>query len=340
MTNPLISVIIANYNGEPFLTDCLSSLSGQTFRNFEVILVDNGSTDGSLNLVKKRFSWVRLITLNENTGFARGNNTGFKASSSPYVATLNNDTIVDRGWLHALHEAAEADLRIGMVASKIMLGREGREIDSVGLLIYPDGMTRQKGRGDRDEGQYDSLKEVLMPSACAALFRREMLEETGYFDEDFFSYCEDSDLGLRGRLAGWKAVLAPEAVVRHLYSGTGGRYSDFKAYHVERNRSWVLLKDLPVSYVIASPLYTIWRYIIQVFGILTGRGSVARFAEGSGKMRMISTVTRATRDALMKVPSMIMKRRGIWKRRRLGREEFRLLLKKNRITAKELMLRD
>lgn len=340
MSHPLISVIVVNLNGERYLNDCLSSLSAQTFRNFEVILVDNGSTDGSLDLIRKEFSWVKTIALDENTGFARGNNIGFETSSSPYLATLNNDTIADRGWLQALYEAAEADPRIGMVASKILLGREGREIDSVGLLIYPDGMTRQRGRGVPDEGQYDGMKEVLLPSACAALYRRPMLEETGYFDEDFISYCEDSDLGLRARLAGWNAVLAPEAIVRHLYSQTGGRYSEFKAYHVERNRSWVLLKDLPVSYIILSPGYTAWRYIIQVYGLLTGRGSVARFVEGSGKLSMIITVARAALDACMKIPRMLMKRRDIWKRRQLDRKEFRLLLRRHRITAEELMLRD
>ncbi len=240
---PDITVIIVNLNGERFLADCLESLSAQSFRNFEAMVVDNGSSDGSIELMKKEFKWVKIIPLKENTGFARGNNIGIEASSSKYIATLNNDTIADSRWLEALHEAAEADSAVGMVASKILLGREGREIDSVGMLIYPDGMSRQRGRGQIDIGQFDRVEEVLFPSACAALYRREMLEEIGYFDENFFSYCEDADLGLRARLAGWKAVSASKAVVRHLYSQTGGGYSKFKAYYVERNHLWVLLKD-------------------------------------------------------------------------------------------------
>jgi hypothetical protein len=186
MSSSLISVIVVNFNGERHLGDCLESLSAQTFRDFEVIVVDNGSTDGSLNLIRKGFPWVKLITLDKNTGFARGNNIGFEASASKYIATLNNDTVVDKGWLEALYKAAETDRTIGMVASKILLGRNGKEIDSVGVLIYPDGMSRQRGRSEIDEGQFDRTEEVLFPSACAALYRREMLNEIGFFDEDFF----------------------------------------------------------------------------------------------------------------------------------------------------------
>ena len=335
-----ISVIIANLNGEVYLPDCLQSLSNQTFRDFEVILVDNGSTDGSLDLVKKDFPWVKVIALENNTGFAKGNNIGFEASSAEFLATLNNDTIAECGWLEALYVAAEEDSTIGMVASKIFLGREGRELDSAGMLLYPDGMTRQRGHGEEDNGQFDGIKEVLFPSACAALYRQEMLKETGYFDEDFFSYCEDTDLGLRGRLAGWKAVLAPGAAVRHLYSRTAGRYSEFKAFHVERNHFWVLLKDLPLSYIISFPFYTAWRYIIQVYGLLSGQGSVARFAESAGTGQMLTIVFRSYCAAFSVVLQTLKKRRRVWKGRRLGNKEYRDILRRHRITAIELMLRD
>jgi len=335
-----ISVIIANLNGEEYLSDCLQSLSSQTFRDFEVIVVDNGSADGSLGLLKKDFPWVGVIALEKNTGFARGNNIGFEASSAEYVATLNNDTIADRRWLEALYEAAKTDRTIGMVASKIFLGREGREMDSAGMLIYPDGMSRQRGHGEEDNGQFDGVREVLFPSACAALYRREMLDEIGFFDEDFFSYCEDTDLGLRGRLAGWKAVLAPEAVVRHLYSQTGGRYSEFKAIHVERNHFWVLLKDLPLSYILLFPFYTAWRYIIQLYGLLSGRGSVARFAQDTGRSQLVAVVIKAYCQALKALPLIVRKRKRAWDRRRIGTGEYRHLLKKYRISAQELMLRD
>ncbi len=335
-----ISVIIANLDGERYLPDCLRSLAGQTFRDFEVIVVDNGSTDGSLDLLKKDFPWVKVIALETNTGFARANNIGFERSSSEYVATINNDTIAAPGWLQALYEAAESDRSIGMVASKIFLGREGSVIDSAGMLIYPDGMSRQRGHGEIDKGQFDGIVEVLFPSACAALYRREMLRETGYFDEDFFSYCEDSDLGLRGRLAGWRAVLVPRATVRHLYSGTGGKYSGFKAFHVERNHLWVLLKNMPSWYILTLPFYTFWRYIVQIYGLFSGKGSVARLAENAPMSHLAVVVIRAYLGAVMGSRRTLRKRKKIWREKRVDLKEYGDILKRHRITASELMLRD
>lgn len=345
MAPPAISVVVVNYNGEDFLSDCLNALRSQTFTDFEVIVVDNGSTDGSPDLLRDRFQWVRVIRLAENTGFARGNNIGFASSAAKYVATLNNDTIVSGGWLQALHEAAEADSNIGMAASKIYLGREGSELDSAGMLIYPDGMSRQRGHGQIDPevegtGRFDRPEEVLFPSACAALYRRAMLDDVGFFDEDFFSYCEDSDLGLRARLAGWKAVFAPRAVVRHLYSGTGGRYSEFKAFHIERNHFMVLLKDMPPSYIIMFPFYAAWRYTVQLFGLLTGKGSAARFAEGHGKSGLISVIFRAWWAVLAGLPGILGKRQKIWSRRRITRKAYADLLKRHRISASEMALSD
>jgi GT2 family glycosyltransferase len=340
MPLPAISVIIVNHNGESYLNDCLRALSHQTFTDFEVIVVDNGSTDNSREFIKTAFSWVKVIPLSENSGFARGNNIGIEASSSKYIATLNNDTIVDKDWLRYLHEAAEADEKIGMVASKILLGRDGSEIDSVGMLIYPDGMSRQRGRGEKDTGQFDGLSEILFPSACAALYRRDMLEEIGLFDEDFFLYCEDADLGLRARIQGWKAVLAPKAIVRHLYSQTSGKYSEFKAYHVERNRLWVLIKNFPLDYIVTFPFYTVWRYIIPAYGLLSGKGSVARFAEGTSKGEMVRVLLKAYKGALVKFSAMLKKRNQIRNSGNISFRDYRALLKKHRISAQELMLRE
>ncbi|MBU0755530.1 MAG: glycosyltransferase [Planctomycetes bacterium] len=339
--DPQITVVIANWNGEAYLADCLTALSKQTFKAFEVVVVDNGSKDGSLDLLARDFSWVKVITLKENLGFARANNLGFENCSSPFIATVNNDTLPEPEWLAALHEAMEANPQVGMAASKILLGKEGEELDSVGMLLYPDGMTRQRGRGTRNKDRYEEPEEVLFPSACAALYRASMLKEIGFFDEDFVSYCEDSDLGFRARLAGWQAVLAPRARVRHLYSGTGGKYSAFKAFQVERNHHWVLWKNLPLRYVLLSPFYRSWRYLIQAFGLLSGKGSVARMAEGSSSVELASVLIRADLAAAWSFLSVFFKkRRAVWRLRKISIKEYTGLLRRHRITARELMLRD
>ena len=340
MRTPAASVIIANFNGVSYLPDCLNALSCQSFRDFEVVVVDNGSVDDSVELMTRDYPWVTVVRLDGNHGFARANNIGFERSSGAFIATLNNDTIVGERWLEELVIAMDIDPSIGMVASKIFLGREGRRLDSVGMLVYPDGMSRQRGRLETDRGQFDDSPDVLFPSACAALYRRRMLEETGFFDEDFFSYCEDSDLGLRCRLAGWRAVLAPKAEVRHLYSRTGGTYSEFKAYYVERNHKMVLLKNLPLSYIAFSPFYTLLRYGAQFYGIVSGRGSAARFAEGAPRGSLFRLMLRVYRDLIIGLPQCLGKRRAVWRLKKISLKAYRTMLSAARIGVIDLVLTD
>lgn len=335
---PLISIVIPNINGIKYLPDCLSSIQKQTFKDFEVIVIDNGSTDGSTELIKRDYPWVRLIELSENIGFAAACNKGIKVLRGRYVVTLNNDTVVELQWLEELWKAMEEDKNVGMVASKILLDKKTREIDSVGMLIYPDGIARQKGRGEIDKGQFDNENDILFPSACAAMYRKEMLEDVGLFDEDFFAYLEDVDLGLRGRLAHWQAVLAPGAVVYHKYSATGGEYSTFKALHVERNRLWTAVKNFPWTWLCMLPFYTLWRYAVQLYGAILGKGSTAEFKKLYSIKDIISTAIKAYTSALKNMPLMIKKRRVI--KRKISNREFTEILTKHKITAMELILKD
>ena len=272
----LASVIVLNLNGKKFLEICLESLERQTYKNFEVILVDNGSSDDSVDFVKKKYPDVKIIKNKKNLGFAEANNQGFEISKGEYIVVLNNDTRVEKYWLENLVKGAEKDEKIGMVASKILLMNSQKEIDSVGVNLCLDGMSRQRGRCEVDKGQYNKSEEVLFPSACAALYKRKMIEEVGFFDEDFFAYCEDSDLGLRGRLAGWKAVLAPGAVVHHHYSGTAGKYSSFKVYLVERNHTWFCMKNFPAELLLLFPFFTFYRFFLQFVSVLIKKGSIRR----------------------------------------------------------------
>ena len=179
---PLVSVVVLNLNGLRYLKGCLSSLSKQTATSFEVILVDNGSSDGSAEYVRNNFPSVRLIENKTNLGFAAGNNQGIRMARGKYIATLNNDTEVDSEWLKNLVEVMESDNGLGMCASKIHNFDDPNVIDGVGMLIYPDGMSRARGRLEEDRGQYSKIEEILLPSACAALYRRKMLDEIGLFD--------------------------------------------------------------------------------------------------------------------------------------------------------------
>ena len=271
---PRASLLIVNWNGKRHLPDCLGSLAAQSFRDFEVILVDNGSSDGSVELLREQYPWVRLVPLAENTGFAGGNNTALAHAGGEYLVTLNNDTRCDPGWLAELVRVADACPDAGMVGSRICSFADPDVIDSLGVRICPDGMSRGAFRRRRFSGlRLKEIEPILLPSACAALYRRTMIEAIGFFDADFFAYCEDTDLGLRGRSAGWQAVLARDAVVLHKYSQTGGTFSPLKLYLVERNHAWAALKNFPASRFLLLPWYTLLRYVHQARLIFRGRGS-------------------------------------------------------------------
>ncbi len=172
------------------------------------------------------------------------------------IVTLNNDTRVDPDWLEVLVEVARAYPRVGMVASRICAFSEPDLLDSIGMTICRDGMARGQYRNRRwSTLNLQEVEKILMPSACAALYKRAMLEQIGFFDDDFFAYAEDVDLALRGRLAGWDAVAATRAVVHHKYSQTGGSLSPLKVYLVERNHYWVALKNFPLSQLAGLPFF-------------------------------------------------------------------------------------
>jgi GT2 family glycosyltransferase len=338
LTSCGISVIIPNWNGAEHLEICLPLLLKQTFDDFEIIVVDNGSKDDSVRLIQEAHPSVRLIELPDNIGFAAACNHGIEAARGEYIALINNDTEVDPGWLEALHHAAVQDDRIGMVASKILLSFETREIDSVGMLVYADGIGRQRGRGQVDNGRFDQMEEVLYPSACAALYKKKMFDDIGLFDEDFFLYCEDTDLGLRGQRAGWKAVFAPEAIVLHKYSMTGGGYSLLKAKHVERNRIWVGIKNFPLSWLLMMPFHTLLRYFFQAGSMLSSRGSTARLKASHSLLDIIRTGVMAYLTAVGKLPSMLRKRRKIMKSG--ADEDLTKIMREHVISVRELILRD
>lgn len=239
-----IAVVVLNWNGWPYLEGCLDALRRQTYPNFEVVVVDNGSTDGSPERVAEHFPWVRLICNSGNLGFAAANNQAIRTTSSQYVATLNNDTVVEPDWLAALVSAAETDPDIGAVASKMVFAHDPNVINSCGIGLDPAGIAWDL-LGGHPASTIDHPREVFGACAGAALYRRAMFEEIGLFEEAFFAYMEDVDLAWRAREAGWRAVLAPGAVVRHVHSGTLGDASPRKRFLLGRNKLWTIARCLP-----------------------------------------------------------------------------------------------
>lgn len=337
---PLVSVVIVNWNGKHLLEECLRSLANQRFNDFEVIVVDNGSADGSVEYLRADHPGVVLVALPTNTGFAGGSNAGIRASSGKYIALLNNDTRTDPSWLAELVAVAEATPEAGMWASKILSYDRPDAIDNVGLLLYRDGLARGKGRLEQDLGQYDQRCEALFPSGCAGLYRRQLFDEVGLLDEDFFAYADDVDLGLRGRLAGWGCLYVPTAVIYHRYSSSSSSYSPFKAFLVERNRIWVLLKYFPAELILISPFFTLHRLALQLYGGLTGKGASGRFSREQSMFSAALILLKAWGSAAASFFKMMRQRRNSASYRRIGRKELYRLFSRFSISAAEIAFKD
>ncbi|MBI4703162.1 MAG: glycosyltransferase family 2 protein [Deltaproteobacteria bacterium] len=247
MTAPF-GVVIVNWNSRDDLAECLRSLRGQTDRDFETVVVDNGSTDGSPAMVREQFGWAMLIEAQENLGFAEGCNRAVAASSAAWVATLNNDAVAANTWVATLKGvAARAAPRLGMVQCRILFRERPERTNSTGVLVFTDGRAIDRDY-DAPARAGDVQEEIFCPSAGAAMYRRAMLDEvrlsSGYLDRGFFMYYEDVDLGWRCRLAGWDALYVPEAVVHHRFHGSAGRRgSHFVALQCHRNRLRYLVKN-------------------------------------------------------------------------------------------------
>lgn len=338
---PLASAIVLNYNGRGFASEAVRSLLAQDLPGLEVIVVDNASTDGSAEDIERTFSGrLRLIRSARNLGFGAGNNLGIREARGRHVILLNNDAVAAPSFARELVAAAEADDAVGMVAAKVLEYARRDVLDTVGHLLYPDGLNRGRGRLETDRGQYDECQTTLFPSGAAALYTRRMLDDIGLFDEIFFLYGDDAELGLRGRVAGWSCALAPRAIAYHHYSRSAGAYSRLKAFYVERNRVLVLFRLFPVSLILVSPAYTAVRLALQAWGALTGRGAAGRLSASTPMTSLALIALRAYASALRALPHILRERWRQRSRHRLRTPEFRKLLDEFRLRAGEVALKD
>jgi GT2 family glycosyltransferase len=269
---PAATVCIVAYQSGAFLQPCLDALARQTFADFVAVVVDNDSTDGSIEAVRLPDARFRIERMGRNLGFAAANNVAARASRAPWLATLNPDTPADPGWLAALRAATRRWPGAASFGStQVSLDRPD-ELDGVGDVWHAAGMA-WRARLGRPVSETPPEGESFGPCAAAALYRRDLFLELGGFDETYFCYCEDVDMAYRLRLAGWTSVQVPDAVVRHAGSGISGRTSEFTLFHGHRNRVWTFVKNTPGAWLWALlPYHLAYDALMTYTSFRIGRG--------------------------------------------------------------------
>ncbi len=327
-------MVIPTLAADSALLECVRSLQAQTYENFEVIVVDNSGKGAVRALGLTESPRVRVIENARNVGFGTAINQGWKASTGEYVATLNDDASAEPGWLAAMVEVSEKDPEIGLIACQVRL--EENALDSAGMLISSDGSSKQRGHG-RSPAEFAREEDVLMPSGSAALYRRAMLDDIGGFADDFFLYCEDTDLGLRARRRGWRCRYVPSAVVHHGYSKSAGRASALKALLVERNRLYLIVRNFPARMLLRAPVAAAVRYFWHVVYMLKGQGKAAEFAQSGGAGASLPVmVLQAHWQTLRSLRRLLAERRQIRERSYLSDRQFGRLLASHAISPREV----
>ncbi len=289
---PLVTVVIPTWNGRALLQTCLEALRVQAEQDFAIVVVDNGSSDGTAEWLSQHHPQIRVIENKENLGFAAPVNQGIRNSASPYVAVLNNDTEPEPGWLAALLAAAESQPHVGMVASKMLFADRPEVINSTGICVDLAGIAWDRRGGELDAGDETHIVEIFGPCGGAALYRRQMLDEIGLFDEAYFAYLEDVDLAWRGRARAWRCFYTPQARVLHRHSATGVEGSPFKRYQLGRNKVRLLAKNYPVRELWwGVPLVVIYDLLAVFYALVARRdghalrGRIAGLAALGGALK-------------------------------------------------------
>lgn len=293
----MVTVVIVNWNGGHLLVQCLRDLLRQSYQPAVILVMDNGSSDGSAEQAAQIPS-VSVRLLGHNYGFAGGNNRAFSECDTKYIVLLNPDAFPEPDWLEKLVAAAEARPDVAAFGSRQMVHGAENVVDGLGDVYHISGLVWRDGHGRSLRGSDAMSREIFSPCAGAALYRRDALVNAGGFDEDYFCYVEDVDLGFRLRLAGYRAMYVPDAVVHHVGSATtGGQHSDFSVYHGHRNLVWTFVKDMPgMLFWLMLPLHLVLNLASIMWFALQGKGRV---------------ILRAKRDALLGVPKMWRKRQEI-----------------------------
>lgn len=309
----LVSVVIVNWNGKKFLSECLDGLRHQTYQKFTIILVDNGSNDGSVDFVNRSYPEVKTIALPKNIGFSAANNIALKTVQTEYVALLNNDAVPHQQWLQSLTQALETNPEAGFAASKMLFYDNPETIDRAGDTYTRAGTGLLRGRG-KSASNYNKRECIFGACAGAALYRTLMLKDIGLFDENFFLLYEDVDISFRAQLKGYKCLYVPEAVVYHKASSSIVYDSPISVYYSHRNLEWVYIKNMPSNLI----LKTIWLHVIYdiaAFFFFAANGRIKEFI-------------KAKWDALKGLKKILKKRWQIQRSKRVDDDYIWGLLEK------------
>jgi GT2 family glycosyltransferase len=316
------ALIIVNWNSWHLLSLCLEKLKKQTCRNFNVLVIDNASNRPIPADLLSNYPNVRFIQNSSNLGFATANNQAIALlGDSRWVALLNPDAFPEPDWLQQLIGAAEGNPAYSMFASRQLMAGNHDLLDGDGDVYHLSGRVWREGHGNLKNKAGQEPREVFSPCAAAALYRADALKSVAGFDEDFFCYIEDVDLGYRLRLKGHRCLLVPGAVVHHIGSGTsGGQQSDFAIYHGHRNLVWAYVKNMPGWLFWAClPLHIAMNLVVIFVFLWRGKGRV---------------ILQAKRDALLGLPKMWRKRREIQRQRVASVREIWRVLNKQMFPAR------
>lgn len=324
-----IGIIIANWNGQNLLMECLNGILHQTLLPRTIFVVDNGSSDGSVAAIRERFPYVQVLALPTNTGFSSANNRGIAQilldNNIRYVLTLNNDVVLEPSFLFAARQCAErhAGKQLGAIQGKLMRMNDRKTFDSTGMLTFIDTSAVNRGHAEIDHAQYEQEEEVFGASASAALYTRTALEQTQltqgeFFDNTYFAYGEDVDLAWRLRLMGFRSYYTPSAQGFHRHSATGKSHSPFKAFFIHRNQLYTIVKVLPFPFLLLALAFLPFRYILLWTSALRKKGASAELVKKSSHSQAIRITLMSWRDFLKAIPFLLQKRKYIQSRRVVG----------------------
>jgi len=301
----LVSVVIPNWNGKRFLTGCLDSLAKQTYKTLEVIVVDNGSTDGSIEFLAQNYPDVKVARFEINTGFSKAVNRGILESLGEFVVLMNNDTTCEDSWIAELVKAIKQHPEAGSAGCKMLAYDDHRILDGAGDGYRRGGLPGRIGHRELDNGQFDTPRFILGACGGAALYRRSLFDDIGLFDEDYFAYLEDVDMGLRAQSAGYKCIYVPSAIIYHLGCGTtGSGYSPLVVKLSARNNWNTIIKNIPGKLV--------WKFLPQILYWQTYYLAVVTVRGGQVLPYFLGSL-----QALMLLPNMLKKRHEIKAKRRV-----------------------